>query len=87
MRIILLLRHLLSRDEDIVAACGDHVVSAVGGGVVDGLVLAHEEEGDAAGEAAERGGRGGGEGDVVPGAGVGETCLWRASALVVEIGG
>ena len=34
-------------------------------------MLAHEEDGDAGGEAAEGRGGGGGEGDVVPGAGVG----------------
>jgi len=65
------------------------IVAAVGGGVPDRLVLAHEQDGDARGQAAEGGwrhGRGGGldgaegrvrggGGDVVPYAGVGEPGL------------
>lgn len=71
MRVVFLLLHLLPRDEDIRAGGRDDVVSAVGGRVPDGLVLAHEKHGDAGGEAAEGGCCGGGEGNVVPGAGVG----------------
>ena len=40
-------------------------------------MFALEEDGDAGGEAAEGGGHGGGEGDVVPCSAVGETSLRR----------
>ncbi len=75
MAVVLLLLHLFAGDEDIVAPGRDDVVAAVGGGVPDGLVFAHQEDGDAGGEAAEGGCCGGGEGDVVPGSGVGEAGL------------
>ena len=52
----------------------DDVVAAVGTGVVDRFVLAHEGEGDGGGEAAE-GARVGAGVDVVPCAGVGEAGL------------
>lgn len=53
----------------------DDVIAAVGGWVPDRFVLAHEDDGDPGGEAAEGRGGGGGEGDVVPEAGVGEAGL------------
>ena len=50
----------------------DDVVAAVGAGVVDRFVFAHEDDGDLGGEAAEGSGfLRGGEGEEVPGAGVG----------------
>lgn len=70
MVIVLLLLHLLAGDVQVVAADGDDVVAAVGGGVVHGLVLAHEGEGDLGGEAAERA-MVGADVDEVPGAIVG----------------
>ncbi len=75
MAVVLLLLHLLAGDKDVVAPGRDDVVAAVGRGVPDRLVFAHKEDGDAGGEAAEGRGCGGGEGDVVPGSGVGEAGL------------
>lgn len=57
------------------AGGANHVVPAVGGWVVDGFVFAHEEESDARGEAAEGEGCGVVERYVMPGAGVGQSCL------------
>lgn len=74
--VVLLLLQLLSRHVQVRAAGGDNVVAAVGAGIPDRLVLAHEDDGDAGGQAAERGGGGRGEGDVVPGSGIGEAGLW-----------
>jgi hypothetical protein len=54
----------------VLAVRRDDVVAAVGGRVVDGLVFAHQGEGDARGDAAEGEGCGG-EGEVVPGTRVG----------------
>ena len=70
MTVIQFLRHLLARRANMLAVCGDDVVPAVGARVEDGFVFAHEGEGDAGGDAAEGEGRAG-EGEVVPGAGVG----------------
>lgn len=75
MAVVLLLLHFVAGNEDIVAPGRDDVIAAVGGGVPDGLMFAHEEDGDAGGEAAEGWSCGGGEGDVVPGSGVGEAGL------------
>ncbi len=69
--IVQLLLHFLARSIHIGAAGGDDVVSAVGGGVPDWFVLPHKNDGDLGGEAAEGCGAGTGEGDVVPGSGVG----------------
>lgn len=52
--VVLLLEALLACGAQVMAAHGHDVVAAVGRGVVDGLVLAHEEEGDGGGEAAQR---------------------------------
>lgn len=68
--VVQFLLHLLPRNADVLAVGGDDVVAAVGGGVVDGFVLAHEGDGDAGGDAAEWE-RGGVEREVVPGASVG----------------
>ena len=83
--VVRLLPLLSARSVESRAVRHDYVVAAVGRGVPHGLVLAHEEDGDAACEAAEGwGGRAvfGGEGwvegfggDVVPYSGVGELCL------------
>ena len=70
MTIIHLLRALLPRDAQISAADRYDVVAAVGRGIVDGFVLAHERDGDGGCEAAE-GSRVRGEVYGVPGAGVG----------------
>lgn len=53
MRIVQFLKPLFTRGVQIVAADGDDVVAAVGRGVPDGFVLAHEEDGYGGGEAAE----------------------------------
>ena len=74
MAIILLLLHFLARGVQVFAVDGDDVVTAVGAGVVDGLVFAHEEEGDGGRDAAE-GATVGAHVDMVPGAGVGEAGL------------
>ena len=79
MRVVFLLLHLLARDEQIRAVRGDDVVAAIGGGVPDGLVLAHEQYGDARSEAAERRGGGGRERGMVPEAVVGVASLERVS--------
>lgn len=71
MRVVFLLLHFPACDEHICARGRDDVVAAVGGGVPDRFVFAHEEDSDAGGEAAEGGCGWGGERDVVPGAGVG----------------
>lgn len=72
MAIVFLLGQFPARDEHIVAAGGDDVIPAVGRRVPDRFVLAHEQDRDAGGEAAQRRGLGRGEGDVVPASGVGE---------------
>lgn len=78
----------------------DDVVAAVGRGVPDGLVLAHEQDGDARGEAAQRrrrhvggGGLDGAEGlvggrggDMVPYTGVGQSGLYRRGEREKEEG-
>ena len=75
MGVVRLLLHLAARDEQVRARGRDDVVTAVGGRVPDRLVLAHQDDGDAGGQPAQRGGVRGGERDVVPGAGVGEAGL------------
>lgn len=74
MSVVLLLESLLSRRLEIVASNDHHVVAAVCRGVVDRLVLAHEDEGDRRGQAAEGTFIGAGV-DIVPCARVGETGL------------
>ena len=73
----------------------DDVVAAVGRRVPRGLVLAHQQHGNAAGQATQRGrrhGRGGGldgakgrvqraGGDVVPDAGIGQSSLQEEKVL------
>jgi hypothetical protein len=70
VRVVLLLEALLSRRPQVAAAYRDDIVSAVCRRVVDGLVLAHEEEGDGGSQAAE-GARVGADVDIVPCARVG----------------
>ena len=53
-----------------------NVVSAVSGGIPDGLVLAHQEHGDGGGDAAEGSGVGA-DINVVPCSRVGKSCLGR----------
>lgn len=68
MSVVRLAPHFLARRVQRGAVGHDDVVAAVCGGIVDGFVLAHEDDGDAGGEAAERGG-----GDVGLG---GEGWMW-----------
>ena len=65
--IVKLLLHFLARDADICAASSNNIVSAVGRGVPDGLVLAHQNDGDLRGEPTQGGCAGFGERDVMPG--------------------
>lgn len=65
---------LFARGVELGAVCGNDVVAAVGGGVEDGFVLAHEGEGYGGGDAAE-GAWVAADVEVVPGAGVGEARL------------
>lgn len=74
MRVVQLLLALLARCSQVVAAHRHHVVAAVRRRVVDGLVLAHEEEGDRGRDTAE-GSRVCADVDMMPGAGIGETGL------------
>jgi len=79
--VVLLLIALLSGGVQVVKTDGNNIVSAVGRGVPDGLVLAHEGDGDLRGDAAE------GTGvsayiDEVPCARVGEVCLVILSSLL-----
>lgn len=67
--VVFLLEALLARGVEVVAAERDDVVAAVGRGVEDGLVLAHERDGDLGGYAAEGAGVGA-DVDGVPGAAV-----------------
>ena len=80
MAVVLLLIALLSGSVQVVKTDGNNIVSAVGRGVPDGLVLAHEGDGDLRGDAAE------GTGvsayiDEMPCARVGEVCLVILSSL------
>lgn len=81
MRAVQFLFALLARDVDLCAVGRDNVVTAVGRRVEDGLVLAHEGEGYARGEAAE-GAFVAGDIDVVPCTSVGEARLGDMLALV-----
>lgn len=74
MSVVLLLEALLAGDAEVVAADGDDIVTAVGGGVVDGLVLAHEGEGNRGGKSTQTA-RVTADVDVVPCSGEGETGL------------
>lgn len=74
MRVVLLLETLLARSAQVVAADSHDVVAAVRGRVVDGLVLAHEEERDGGSDPAQRA-LVGADIDVVPGARIGEASL------------
>lgn len=76
VRVVFLLEALLAGRAQVMAADGHDVVAAVGRRVVDGLVLAHEEEGDRRGEAAQTA-RVGPDVDAVPCAGVGEAGLYN----------
>lgn len=72
--VVLLLEALLAGDTEVVASDGDDIVTAVGGGVVDGLVLAHEGEGNGGGKSTQTA-RVTADIDVVPCSGEGETGL------------
>ena len=73
--VVQLLLHLPPRRVDVGAPGGHDVVPAVRRRVPDRLVLAHEDDGDLRGQAAEGGCGWGGQGDVMPCAGVGEARL------------
>lgn len=51
--VVLFVESLLAGRVQIVAANGDDVIAAVGRGIVDGFVLAHEGDGDFRGHATE----------------------------------
>ena len=53
MAVVEFLRHLLARGSDMLTIRGNNVVAAVGRGIVDGFVLAHQSEGDAGSDAAK----------------------------------
>ena len=52
--VVLLLETLLAGRSEVVATGDDNVVTAVCRGVVDRLVLAHQDEGNTGGQTAER---------------------------------
>jgi hypothetical protein len=79
--VVLFLITLLSGSVQVVQTNGNNVVSAVGRGVPDGFVLAHEGYGDLRGDAAEGTGVGAYV-DEVPCARVGEVCLDFSSQLL-----
>ena len=79
MAVVLFLIALLSGGVQVVQTDGNNVVSAVGRGVPDGLVLAHEGNGDLRGDAPE-GTAVGGDVDVVPCSAVGESGLGVVSS-------
>ena len=81
VRVVFLLEAFFAGGVEVVAAERDDVVAAVGGGVEDGLVLAHEGYGNLGGYAAEGAGVGA-DVDGVPGAAVGEACLESFSGWV-----
>jgi hypothetical protein len=74
VRVVLLLEPLLAGRPQVVAACDHHVVTAVRRRIVDGLVLAHEDKGNAGGQAAQRTRVGAGI-NIVPCPGVGKAGL------------
>lgn len=76
--VILLLEPLLSRGVQVVASNRDDIVAAVGRRVPDGLVLAHQRDGDLRGDATEWT-RVRAHVNEVPGAAVGEVCLLEIS--------
>lgn len=75
MCVVFLLLHFLPCDEHVLTPGGNDVIPAVGGRVPYGFMFAHEKNGDARGEATKRRGGRTREGDLVPGAGIGEACL------------
>ena len=54
MSVVRLLPALVARCVQRAAVRDDDVIAAVGGWVEDGFVLAHEQNGDSGGEAAQR---------------------------------
>lgn len=80
------LEALLARRVQLGAVCSYNVVAAVGRGVEDGLVLAHECEGYGGGDAAE-GARVAAYVEVVPGAGICQARLYSMVSYVDCEGG
>lgn len=74
MRAVEFLGALFAGGVELGAVCGDDVVAAVGGGVEDGFVLAHECQGYGGSDAAESAWVAA-DVEVVPGACVGEARL------------
>jgi hypothetical protein len=68
------LEALFARCVDVCAINGDHVVAAVGGGVEDGLVFAHEGERNRGSDTAQ-GPRVGANIDEMPGPSISKACL------------
>lgn len=83
MRVVLLLEALLAGGLQVVATNSDDIVTAVGGRVIDRLVLAHQEEGDGGSKPAEAA-RIGADVDMVPGPRVGETGLYQFKELALS---
>ncbi|GAB1209851.1 hypothetical protein APSETT445_008639 [Aspergillus pseudonomiae] len=83
VRVVLLLEALLAGGLQVVTAHSDDIVTAVGGGVIDRLVLAHQEEGDGGSKPAETA-RVGADVDMVPGPRVGETGLYQDKVLALS---
>lgn len=80
MAVVLFLVALLSGGVQVVQTDGNNIVSAVGRRIPDGLVLAHEGNGDLRGDATEGTGVGA-HVDEVPCARVGEVCLEFSQSL------
>lgn len=74
MAVVLLLLALPPRRPQVVAVGDDHIVAAVSRGVKDGLVFAHQADGDLGGQASEWP-RVSGEIEVMPGARVRQASL------------
>lgn len=74
MCVVLLLQLLLARHPEVVASNSNNIVTAIRGGVIDGLMLAHQVDGDRGSQTAERT-RVRSDIDIVPGAGIRETSL------------
>lgn len=74
MRVVEFLLALLARRAEVMTAHCHHIVAAVCRRVPDRLVLAHQEQGNGRCDAAERAWIGP-DVNMVPGAGVRQTCL------------
>ena len=69
MRVVLLLKAFLARCVQVMAAGSDNIIAAISRGIPDWLVLAHEEDCDGRGNAAQGAGIGA-DVDMMPGASI-----------------